>query len=150
MIVKLLGLMLFAGVATAANAASPGSPASVERFDVTFVSVLPDGGVKRETRPLRADEIRSMGLFDARDGVAKAVDDAAPPRPDEPTGGTVPDDLMRVNYHLAREGWLRDTAYDRTVPGGPWRLIHDHLRRGGPGTGGDCPPGAGDNCVDLN
>lgn len=126
-----------------------------DRFDVTFVSLLPDGGVKRETRPLRADEIRSMGVFDSRDAVAKGLEDGAPPTPNPPINGAVPDHLMRIDLHLVLNGWTRDTAYGRSTPGGPWQLIHDLLRRGagGPSTGGiggDCPPGAGDNCVDLN
>ncbi|HVJ62152.1 MAG TPA: hypothetical protein VM555_05505 [Tahibacter sp.] len=143
-------LLLLCVVTSGVQAAAP-----PERFDVTFVSVLPEGGFKRETRPLRADEIAAMGVFRSSANAARDADDGAPRRPNEPINGTVSDDLMRVDYHLQRNGWIRDTSYGRTLPGGPWQLISDSLRRaagggGSGGIGGDCPPGAGDNCVDLN
>jgi hypothetical protein len=148
--IKRLLLFVLYGFALCVQAAPP-----TDRFDVTLISVLPDGELKRETRPLRADEIRAMGVFDQGAPVAKGQDDGAPPRPNAPINGSVPDDLMRIDYHRVLNGWTRDTAYGRNVPGGPWNLINDLLRRGGGGggsggVGSDCPPGSGDNCVDLN
>ena len=107
-----------------------GSPA--ERYDVTFVSVQADGSVRRETRPMRPDEILAGSVLGPADATAEVADQGAPPRPAEPAKETVPDALMRVSYSLERDGWLRNIVYERAVAGGAWRLACDHLRRDGP------------------
>lgn len=137
MLRMVVGLVLCLVVATRTNAVTPRSSVSVERFEATFVSALPDGQWRRETRPLRAGEIEAMG-----DAHANEVEDGAPGRP-PPPHDSEPGDLLRINYHRLLNGWTRDTSYAR-IRGGPWLLLSDRLYRSCDASGND----AGGGCAD--
>lgn len=122
-----------------APVADQAKPAPAPRASIKWTKVDRDGTVSTIEKEVPPDSIRTGG------GMSTQGNDppGAPETPDPPAA-TQPPEVTHVAYHSERNGWERDTRYERDVtwsPNGespmvsPWRLIDDHVKWKGCGSG---------------
>lgn len=121
----LVGLMLC--VATTSALAAPTAT-------ITSRMVGVDGRVTTITQEV--DPVVFGDVLAAPDPRVQEFDPpGAPARPSPPESPGTPPETTRVDYHQERNGWTRDTSWERDVPirdgrpdPGPWRLTEDRLK----------------------
>lgn len=101
---------------------------------ITITRTDPDGARITETRQLSQTEFNALAGSDdlrIKSAAQIASESGAPPLPNPPLPGTLPDSTTSIDIHQRLNDWTRDTTYGR-VPGGDWYLVKDVLEMHGP------------------